>query len=124
MNVQRKMKWMVPILLGTFLGAPAAWGAWTHSITGTVVEVRFFTADQQAGQTVVFSLSSMPTTGCANNNWFAMSTAYMTDPQIYKNFIAMLLAAKLSGQVVSVGYDAGTSCDPSGSPRIYQLMMP
>lgn len=123
MNIQRKVTFIGTILLGTFL-MPPTWAAWTHSITGTVVEVRFFTPDQAPGQTVVFSLSSMPTTGCSNNNWFAMSTANVTDPQVFKNFIAMLLAAKVSGQHVSVGYDIGTSCDPIGAPRIYQLMMP
>lgn len=124
MNIKREFKFVSAILLSSLFSAPAAWAAWTHSIVGTVVEVRFFTPDQSPGQTVVFSLSSMPTTGCSNNNWFAMSTANITDPQVFKNFIAMLLAAKISGQQVAVGYDSGTSCDPIGSPRIYQLMMP
>jgi hypothetical protein len=110
-----------------FLGAASAvpaWAAWTSSITGRVTEVRLFTPDAGiAAQTVWFSLANMPTTACPNNGSFAFSPANVTDPQTLKNFLALLMSAQATGASVTVGYDSGSSCDPSGYPRIYELVI-
>lgn len=110
-------------LLLSAAGSMPAWAGWTSSVTGRVAEVRLFTPDIVAAQTVWFSLANMPTTGCPNNGSFAFSPANVTDPQTLKNFVALLMSAQATGASVTVGYDSGASCDPSGYPRIYELVI-
>jgi hypothetical protein len=116
----------VSIALG--LGSLAAFGdrafaGWTSNATGSVDVVIQYAPDALSGQSVLFHLVNMPTTGCTYNDYFAISSASITDPQVLKNFLATLLAAKLTGATVAVGFDSGTSCDPSGRPRIFALQL-
>jgi len=119
-------RWFIALLTAILMLLPhgAAHAAWTASASGVVTEVRFFTPDTMAAQTVVFTISPMPTnTGCSNTYGFAISPATVADSQVLKNFIATLLSARATGQPITVGYDsASASCDPSGFPRIYELV--
>lgn len=109
------------VLLRMGLAISSAWAGWTTSVAWTAVKIRQFTPDISSA--VWFSLSSMPITGCPNNGELALSPTTVTDPQVLKNFLATLLTAKATGQTIIVGYDSGASCDPSGYPRIFELML-
>jgi hypothetical protein len=99
--------------------------AWTASASGVVTEIRFFTPDAMSALAVVFTISPMPSnTGCGSTYGFAISPGSVTDAQVLKNMVATLLTARATGQAVTVGYDsANASCDPSGFPRIYELVL-
>jgi hypothetical protein len=109
----------------TLLPLGVAHAAWTASASGVVTEVRFFTTDVIQNPTVVFAISPMPSnTGCSQTYGFALSSVTVTDPQTLKNFIAALLSARATGQAITVGYDsASASCDPSGFPRVYEIVL-
>jgi len=111
------------VIAGIFFAMGGAHAAWTSSISGVVTEIRFHTPDVGGAPTIMFAISNMPSTGCSNNNSFALSPANVSDPQMMRTFIAALMTARVSGQPVTVGYDSGASCDPSGMPRIYSIVL-
>src|SRR5438105_2904303 len=86
------------------------------SMVGTVIIVGAY--GNQAG-TLLFGLSSQPTTGCSNNNYFEVSPGTVSDPESRRNIYATLLTARATGIQVAVQYDTGSFCDTMGFPAIY-----
>jgi len=109
---------LTAVLLSIALSAPLA--AAPTSIVGTVTLVGAY--GNQAG-TLLFALSSQPTTGCSNNNYFEVSPSTVTDPESRRNIYATLLTARATGIQVAVSFDTGAFCDTMGFPAIYSIFL-
>lgn len=109
------------VCVGFGLCATHTWAAWNAETTGSVEWVGMYSPDAAAVQTVLFRLSNQPTTGCAANDAFALSPATITDAETLKRMVALVLAAKASGQPILVAHDSGAACEPTGRPRVYFL---
>lgn len=95
---QRRTKIFSLLLsIGAALGAPAAWCAYTANCLSTVRWVKIYNSD-----TIFFALEQPPTTQCPEQS-FVLSPA-LTEQQ-RSRYYAMLIAAKVGGNQVAVGYD-------------------
>ncbi|MES1189997.1 MAG: hypothetical protein ABUS47_02835 [Steroidobacter sp.] len=90
--------------------------AYTGNYSGKVSWVHIYDSD-----TIYFALESMPTDHQCPNNYFTLPSS-LTESQINR-YYSMLLAARTSGAVVSVGYDKVNPSCVNGSPMVYALGM-
>jgi hypothetical protein len=112
--------WRTLLAVACSLWLTTAWATWNAETTGSVEWVGMYAPDAAGAQAVLFRLSNQPTTGCAANDAFSLSPASISDPQTLKNMVALVLAAKASGQPILVAHDSGAACDATTSrPRVY-----
>lgn len=63
-------------------------------------------------ETLIFAISSQPGSGICGKPYFVISPNSVTDAQMRKNYLAMILQAKSTGSTVQIGFDnLGGFCD-------------
>jgi hypothetical protein len=96
------------------LSQPAA-ATYNATATGTVLTLQQDSSmDGSTAKTFSFNIANQPANSCPGGTFarFLVSPTTVPDTQTRKNMLAILLAAKLAGSQVVVGYDNGGGfCD-------------
>jgi hypothetical protein len=109
-------------LVGLCLSMSAG-ATYNTTATGTIVSLSQPSSSLYAPESFIFTISNQPTptVSCGGYNRFIISPATTADAQTRKNMVALLVAARVSGISVTVGYDsAGGGCD-QGEMIVYAV---
>ncbi|MCH2160091.1 MAG: hypothetical protein MK096_15080 [Oleiphilaceae bacterium] len=101
------------IFCALFFSSGFLLAAYTANTTGAVSWVKIYNTD-----TIYFQLQSMPSDHQCSTNYFVLASSITSDQR--DRYFSMLLAAKMSGAKVSVGYDKNGTCQ-NNSPLVYAL---
>lgn len=108
--------WLIVMLCWTsLLAGRSAFATYNANITGSVIQLLFYAENDN----ILFRLGNQPTSHpSCDPAYFVLS--YEIPETRRKAMVAMLLAARISGEPINIGYDNSGSC-ANGMIRVYEI---